>query len=125
MKQLTQMIKQGALAIMVLAGLIFISSCEKYSFEIEEVDPVIPVLFQTEIQPIFTANCIVCHKGSRNPDLRDGNSYNSLTTGGYVNLPAESSKLNSKINSGSHDGFTLPAEKQKILIWIQQGAKNN
>jgi hypothetical protein len=39
--------------------------------------------------------------------------------------PAESSKLYLKITSSSHSAFTLDAEKQLILIWIQQGALNN
>jgi hypothetical protein len=101
------------------------SSCEKYVYELGTVDPVEPVLFQTQIQPIFTNNCITCHKGSRNPDLRDGNSYNSLTTGGYVNLPAANSRLYKQVVSGSHFSFTLDTEKQLILIWVGQGALNN
>ena len=111
--------------VMVIAGAALFASCEKYVFEVEDVDPDVPVLFQTQIQPIFSNNCIVCHKGSRNPDLRDGNSYSSLTTGSYVNLPAENSKLYSQIISGSHAPFTIDTEKQLILNWISQGAKNN
>ncbi|MBG0860534.1 MAG: hypothetical protein IQL11_13620 [Bacteroidales bacterium] len=112
-------------ALIILTGAAFIASCEKYSYIVETVNPVDTVHFQTEIQPIFTANCITCHRGTRNPDLRDGNSYESLTTGGYVTLPAESSRIYSKITSSSHEAFTLPVEKQKILIWIQQGARDN
>jgi hypothetical protein len=102
-----------------------LSSCEKVAYQVETVDPNVPVLFQTQIQPIFTANCITCHKGSRNPDLRNGNSYASLTGGGFVNLPAASSRLYSQVTSGSHTSFTLDAEKQLILNWIDQGALNN
>lgn len=112
-------------AFIIMAGLVFLVSCEDYSYELETVDPGEPVLFQTEIQPIFTTNCVVCHKGTRAPDLRAGNSFASLTDGGFVTLPAESSKLYTKVISGSHTSFTLPAEKDKILIWIQQGAENN
>lgn len=105
--------------------MLLFSSCEQYVYELETVNPEEPVLFQTQIQPIFTNNCITCHKGSRNPDLRDGNSYASLSGGGYVNLPAENSRLYSQVTSGSHTSFTLDAEKQMILIWIGQGALNN
>lgn len=112
-------------ALIIPAGMLLFSSCEKYAYQLETVDPEEPVLFQTQIQPIFSNNCITCHKGSRNPDLRDGNSYSSLTTGGYVNLPAENSELYSQVVSGSHSAFTLDAEKQLILIWIGQGALNN
>jgi len=112
-------------ALIIPAGMLLFSSCEKYAYQLETVNPEEPVLFQTQIQPIFTNNCITCHKGSRNPDLRNGNSYASLTTGGYVNLPAANSKLYSQVISGSHAPFTLDAEKQLILLWIGQGALNN
>jgi len=125
MKRKAKMSKPWIAAFIVISGMAIFTSCEKYSFKVETVDPVVPVLFQTEIQPIFTASCVVCHKGTRNPDLRDGFSYESLTDGGYVELPAASSLLYVKLNSGSHSSFTLPAEKQKILIWIEQGAKKN
>jgi hypothetical protein len=109
---------------LIIAGLIFVS-CEKYSYEIANVDPDVPVYFQAEIQPIFTRSCIVCHKGVRDPDLRDGKSYNALNQGGYVNLPVENSKLYVTIESSGHRSFTLPEEKQKIFYWIKQGANNN
>jgi hypothetical protein len=125
MKQIGKISMPGIVIIVILAGVAIFASCEKYTFMIETVNPVDTVYFQSEIQPIFTANCIICHKGTRNPDLRNGNSYSSLTTDGFVNLPAESSRLYTQIISNSHESLTLPAEKQKILIWIQQGAQDN
>ena len=112
-------------ALIIPASMLLFSSCEKYAYQLETVNPQEPVLFQTQIQPIFTSNCITCHKGARNPDLRDGFSYASLTTGNYVTTPAENSRLYRQITSGSHSPFTLDAEKQLILIWIGQGALNN
>jgi hypothetical protein len=112
-------------AFIILAGIVLFSSCEKYTYVIETVNPVDTVYFQAQIQPIFTDNCITCHHGTRNPDLRDGYSYESLTTGGYVNQPAETSRLYLQVTSSSHTPYTLPTEKQLILIWIQQGAQNN
>lgn len=123
MKDIAKISKHWVVFIVLSAA--FFTSCEKYSYQVEVVDPVVPVLFQTEIQPIFTANCITCHRGSRAPDLRDGNSYKSLTEGGFVTQPAESSELYTIFESASHTSRALPAEKQKILIWIQQGALNN
>ena len=112
-------------ALIIPAGMALFSSCEKYAFEPETIDPGEPVLFQTQIQSVFTSNCIQCHKGSRDPDLRDGFSYASLTEGNYVSTPAENSKLYRQIVSGSHKAFTLDAEKQLVVIWIGQGALNN
>ena len=85
-------------ALIIPAGMLLFSSCEKYVYELETIDPGETVLFQTQIQPIFTGSCIVCHKGSRNPDLRDGFSYASLTATIWLfsalslnlNLPATS-----------------------------------
>jgi mono/diheme cytochrome c family protein len=112
-------------ALIIPAGMLFFSSCEKYAYQLETVDPEEPVLFQTQIQPIFTTNCIACHKGSRNPDLRNGFSYASLTGGGYVTTPADGSKLYKQMVSSSHAAFTLDTEKQLVLLWIGQGALNN
>jgi hypothetical protein len=111
--------------LLILTGLALLSGCEKYAAIIPEVNSTDTVHFKSQIQPIFTANCITCHNGSRNPDLREGYSYSSLRTGFYVDLPAENSRLYKQITGSSHYSFTLPAEKQLILIWIQQGARNN
>ena len=112
-------------AFLIPAGMVLFSSCEKYAFQVETIDPQVPVLFQSQIQPIFTSNCVVCHKGSRNPDLRDGNSYASLTDGSYLNLPAATSRLSTQVTSASHTAFTVDIEKQLIYNWIDQGALNN
>lgn len=125
MKMKAKLIWTIVAAFLIPAGMLFFSSCENYQFELETIDPEEPVLFQTQIQPIFTDNCVTCHKGSRNPDLRDGFSYASLTTGNYVTPPAATSKLYTQITSGSHTSFTLDVEKQLIYAWIEQGALNN
>lgn len=113
------------MAALLLGGVGFLISCEKYVYQAEVINPGETILFETQIQPIFTNHCITCHKGIRNPDLRDGNSYTSLTTGGYVNLPAETSRLYKQVTSSSHGSYTIDTEKQLILLWIQQGAQNN
>lgn len=125
MKLKAQISLPVVIKVLFLAGAALFASCEKYAYEIETIDPEEPVLFQTQIQPVFSNNCVVCHKGSRDPDLRDGNSYAALSEGGYVTLPAESSLLYSKILEGSHKSFTIDIEKQLILTWIKQGAQNN
>ena len=125
MKMKSRLSRRIVAALIIPAGMLFFSSCEKYAYQLETVNPDEPVLFQTQIQPIFTTNCIACHKGSRNPDLRDGFSYASLTGGSYVTTPADDSKLYKKMVSSSHAAFTLDTEKQLVLLWIGQGALNN
>jgi hypothetical protein len=125
MKRSTKITGPFIVAFIVVVGLSLFSSCEKYQYTFEQINPVIPISFKDEIQPIFTAHCILCHKGSRDPDLREGNSYSSLTSLGFVTAPAETSILYMQINKSSHSSLTLPEEKQKIFIWITQGALDN
>lgn len=125
MKTKVRVLQAVSVISVMLVSMLF-TSCEKVTYSVEAGgNPNETVLFQTQIQPIFSSICTTCHKGTRNPDLRDGHSYTSLTTGGYVNLPAETSRLYEQINSSSHTSFTTPAQKQLILFWIQQGAQNN
>ena len=115
----------GVAVFAIVACIILLASCEKYSFRVETVDPVDSVHFNIVIKPLLDDKCTSCHGGSRDPDLRSSNSYESLKTGGYVNLPADKSRLYTKVISSSHSSFTLPEEKLRILYWISQGAKNN
>jgi hypothetical protein len=112
-------------AVVLIAGIFGISSCEKYTFTPPKVSTTDTVHFNAEIQPIFNANCITCHGATKAPDLREGKSYSALTKGGYVLLPGETSKLYTKMTSADHYPRSSDTDKQKVLIWINQGAKNN
>jgi hypothetical protein len=119
-------VKLSLAVVVLLMAIAGFTSCEKYTFTPPEVDPNYAWSLQTDIQPIFSANCIACHGGALSPDLRSGKSWNSLSKGGYVNLPAETSRLYVQISTNSsHIPKTSGVEKQKILYWITQGAKNN
>jgi hypothetical protein len=125
MNQKLNRIRQILIAFVLLAVIAGISSCEKYTYTPPAVDPNATWLFQTNIQPIFSANCITCHAGAKSPDLRDGKSYLALTKGGFVSTPAESSKLYSKMVGSEHSPRSTDSEKLKVLYWITQGALNN
>ena len=102
------------------------SSCEKYTYNPPAVDPNEEWNLSTDIQPIFTANCISCHGGRVSPDLRAGQSFNSLTKGNYVDEPAVSSRLYLQISTDSdHQKLLTEADRLRILYWIEQGAENN
>lgn len=118
-------IRQILLALVLIAAVEGFSSCEKYSFIPPKVDPDLTVLFATEIQPLFTSNCVSCHGGSQFPNLSIGKSYNSLTKGGLVNTPGETSRLYVKMISAGHTTRSTETDKQKVLFWINQGALNN
>jgi hypothetical protein len=94
------------------------------------IDTTVPISYATQIQPIFTASCILCHKtGGTSPDLTAANSYSSINTSKYINTatPAQSLIYKRVIASGGFTGhFNLPSAQAALLLgWIQQGAKNN
>jgi len=127
MNQKFNLIRQILTAFILVALFTGISSCEKYSYPLPSVSLVDTLHFSTDIQPIFTANCITCHGAAKAPDLRPDKSYLALTNGGYVNVPAEAetSLLYTIIISAGHESRSSSADKQKVLIWIKQGSLNN
>lgn len=112
------------LILLAIVVVIYIVSCEKVTLE-PETDIPNNISYIQDIQPIFTANCIKCHNGSRSPDLRIDHSYDALTKGGYVDKAEPEKSLLYTTLTGSHNSRASSNEKLMILGWIQQGAKNN
>ncbi|MCK4852671.1 MAG: hypothetical protein KAT31_00380 [Bacteroidales bacterium] len=108
----------------MLTGILLFGSCEKVVYPPPEIPDT--VSYSLDIQPIWDNKCVSCHNGGRDPDLRPENSYASLMDGEYINVdePGES-KLMKKLDSSPHDARATKAEKQLILVWIEEGAKNN
>jgi len=107
----------------VLTGILLFGSCEKVVYPIPELPDT--VSYSLDIQPIWDNKCVSCHSGSRDPDLRPENSHASLINGSYVDTDnPEDSELIKKLY-GSHDSRATETEKQLILLWIEEGAKNN
>lgn len=111
--------------IFIIASFSGLVACEEFKITQPAVDPTATWLLQTDIQPIFNNNCISCHGGTKSPDLREGKSFQALTKGGYVTLPAEASRLYSAIVGADHISRSTETERLKILYWIEQGAQNN
>jgi hypothetical protein len=110
----------------ILAGVLLFGSCEKVVYPPFEIEPPEDsVSYSLDLQPIWDSKCVSCHNGQRDPDLRPEQSYDELITGGYINTnePSESELM--KKLYGSHDSRATEAEKQLILFWIDDGAKNN
>jgi len=108
-----------------------------YDFIVPEQIPVIDpedpnaeqISFSTDIQAIFDSKCISCHTtGKQLPDLSAANAYSSLNSTRYINSssPAQSNIYTraNPSNTDSHPKYS-EAEAALVLIWIQQGAKNN
>jgi len=127
MNQKFRRIRRIFVALVLLAAVAGFSSCEKNTYAPPSVDPNQTWLFQTDIQPIFSSNCITCHNGSiQSPDLRDGKSYTALTKGGFILLPGETSILYHQMSTNAeHIPRSSSTDKLKVLYWINQEALNN
>jgi len=116
----------------------------RYNFIVpEEVPPVVDpgdpdapqMSFKTDIAPIFNVGdkCTACHTtGKTAPDLTTDRAYASLNTTKYINsaIPEESRiykhphpDTNEHVGGGKKK-YTAQ-EAANVLLWIQQGAKNN
>lgn len=123
-RNVTRFALAGALVMTLLSG------CEYEYIQEPELPPITTELkFSTEIIPIFNEKCNTpgCHAaGAIPPDLSPANAYNALTTGGYINTESpSSSSLYTVMATGSMKSFSNAEYNQKVLTWIEQGAKNN
>ena len=128
--------KKRSLFLILVLFTLAISSC-KYNFIVpieEEVPEDIipgnqPVSYATQIQPIFTAKCIECHKsGGTAPNLVAGSSYNQVVPAN-VNLtkPEESDIYAFAAPTTTKHAWKKynSSEANLVLTWIKEGAKNN
>ena len=88
------------------------------------------VSFSTDIQPIFTNNCVACHKtGGQMPDLSAGKAYAAINSSRYINTSSPDQSLiylhpSPTTSTHTHKKYTA-TQAAIILTWITQGAKNN
>lgn len=103
------------------------TACDYHYISFEEVKSEEEVFFAKQIEPIFQNKCLGCHTASK-PVLSDGNAWNNLTHGNYINLGKPEESILYVKTSGGHPGGnnTLsPSELGLILSWVEQGAKDN
>jgi mono/diheme cytochrome c family protein len=102
-----------------------------------------PVSFASDVQPIFDANCIVCHGAGGNGglDLRSPQSYDNLVDLTSPNYSAkrvapgdpDNSVLVDKISGAGQFGSRMPpsgpglssGQIQTIRTWVVEGAERN
>jgi len=119
--------KHSIFLILVLFSL-FLNSC-KYDFVLPVEVPVVnpggePVSFATQVLPILTDKCILCHS-TQAPTMGAAVAYAQLVPK-YVNTASPaSSKLYTVPTSGTHGATVSAAQGALILQWITEGAKNN
>lgn len=121
------------LIFLIIVG-IAVSSCA-YDFIKEDTTPIDPnaqVSFSQQILPIFNNNnnCTSCHKpGQTSPDYTAANAYSSIMNNNVVNTAEPASSLLYTIPAPTTSTHTwkkyTATQAQLILLWIQQGAKNN
>ena len=106
-------------------------SCTYDAFEEEELPPVDTTKvysFATDVQPIFTNNCVSCHGSSGGLNLEEGKAYGNVVPE-RVNLDSpDESKIYDYVKPGSatHSYEKYSGEDaQTVLQWIKQGAENN
>lgn len=89
------------------------------------------VSYQTDIIPLWAADCVSCHNGNEPPNLLDDVSYDELLNGYVVPGDADASILYKSLLG--IDGVSLmppgaiwPNDKIDLVKdWINQGAVNN
>ena len=130
------------LILLAFTGLIMLASCE-YEHPLVPAEPIDTtsidtsgndttavkdtISFSQDIVPIFTENCVLCHKGSNPPDLRVNKAYASLTDGNYV----IANDVNNSIiyqqckPGGGMSSYMSSSELKLLKRWIVAGAKNN
>ena len=92
-----------------------------------------PVSFEKDIQPIFKANCISCHKPDKKKGKLDMSTYADLMKGGKQGNPVKpgdpAKSLLVEMISGAEPempekGDKLTEAQVKVISdWIKQGAK--
>ncbi len=112
-------------------ALMYLSSCE-YAYivpeEVEPPDTTVTISFDATIVPIFSnRNCTNCHKpNSTSPDLTPDNAYGEIVPD-LVDLdnPDQSDIYTKPLPDGDHFQKYTAKQAQDLLLWIQQGAKDN
>jgi len=139
-------ISQQIIVLILVSALVF-ASCTQDKGPIEPEVVLSTVSFQNDVQPIFDAACVSCHKTELaqnfgNLDLSVGNSYADLVavvSDGFspaIRVVAEdyqASVLWDKVNESEAYGSNMPlgaaalsqTEQATIKVWIAEGALDN
>src|SRR3954469_579048 len=94
-----------------------------------------PVSFKDDIQPIFKASCLSCHKPDKKKGKLDMSTYADLMKGGKQGSPVKpgdpAKSLLVEMISGAEPEMPEKGDKLKpeqvelISRWVNEGAKQN
>ncbi|GAB4335906.1 MAG: hypothetical protein OHK0038_13860 [Flammeovirgaceae bacterium] len=89
------------------------------------------VCFEKEVLPIFQTNCAIsgCHDATSKEEGYDFSTYESIISKGIEKGNASKSKVYKAMTTTTGEimppsGALPEAQRQLILVWIEQGAKN-
>jgi hypothetical protein len=116
----------------ITAILALVSSCQ-YKWNLEPVvpppEPGDTVSFSLQVEPIWgEQGCTGCHNtGGTPPDLTVGNSYESIMSMGLVDTadPPASKIYYYPLPDGNHYAKYTSTQAATVLLWIEEGAKDN
>lgn len=97
-----------------------------YTWTFTTVATVSLVSFATDVVPVLTL-CNNCHTHPWTPSSNASTFYTNLVNQGFVNTASPTSSTMYTKLSGGHPGGTSisTTDKNKILNWFTEGAKNN
>jgi hypothetical protein len=121
------------IGVLLLMLLTLISGCYYDKIEPEPVEPLpTNVSLKSQLVPLFKTNCAAsgCHdaEGSHDPSLVENKAYNALLLGNFVNVQnPENSVLYIQVKTDNMppDKPLSTKEKNLILVWIKEGARDN
>lgn len=113
---------------LLIAFSVLISACYFDTIIPIEEEVVDNVSFSDDIQPLLNTVCISCHNGTvTEPNLTKDQAYESLVSGGYINIddPDESLLLHKINNDHPYSGALSVSEINLIAEWIAEGGLDN
>jgi hypothetical protein len=129
------MLKNQSLIALLVLGLVMsfsLVSCEWEEYKVSDI-PIEEVSFSNDIMPIFNQSCnsVGCHNaGGIPPDLSPANGWQDLYDTDMIDLdnPANSELYVRMIDNASPmplNGVLSPTVTNTVLVWIEEGAKDN
>ena len=128
-KKISAYLLKGGIAFIFCMLVLY--SCEYEFIEVPIGDSADPVSFSEDILPVLTENnnCTVCHRsGSQKPYFTEDVAYHSIVPALIDTLQPDASRFYVMPNPSSPEHSFKKysqSEAAMVLIWIQQGAKNN
>lgn len=114
---------------LIFAGIF--ASCEREYYKPVTISQTDSISFLLDIKPFLASSCAKsgCHdavKKEKGLNFEESEAYTTIMDYSLADTAnAEQSLLYTKISTGSMKSYSTPEFTAKILLWIQQGARDN